>query len=184
MDTPVTRIRLIASYLFMIASAGSVIILGQQDTDDADSTGFTSRAYIAIIDAEANSDAYDTGSGTDDPDPDPQPPPVEKPKDTLFAAKRRENATRTAATNAAGSWQLNIASYTKPGVANDMVERLRAAGFNAAHQTIERDNQQFWRVYITGFPSRQNATDQAPKIAARLGLTDYWISKTNGARLD
>ena len=184
MDTPVTRIRLIASYLFMIASAGSVIILGQQDTDDADSTGFTSRAYIAIIDAEANSDAYDTGSGTDDPDPDPQPPPVEKPKDTLFAAKRRENATRTAATNAAGNWQLNIASYTKPGVANDMVERLRAAGFNAAHQTIERDNQQFWRVYITGFPSRQNATDQAPKIAARLGLTDYWISKTNGARLD
>jgi cell division septation protein DedD len=60
-----------------------------------------------------------------------------------------------------------------------MVDRIRAAGFDAALKHVDHNGQEFWRVYVRGFPSRQAATVQAAKIAARLGLKDYWISKSS-----
>ena len=74
---------------------------------------------------------------------------------------------------------VNLASHTAPGIANEMVDRIRAAGFDAANQRVDHDGQTFWRVYVRGFPSRQAAALQAAKIAARLGLKDYWISKAS-----
>ncbi len=179
METPAPRLRIIASYLFMVAIVASVIVLSQLDTVEEDSLGYIMDSDIDTIDAEADTGKYDALPVSDDSDPDPQPPPVEKPKDTLFAASNAIDAARPAATNARGNWHVNLASHTAPDIANEMVDRIRAAGFDAAHQRVDHNGRQFWRVYVRGFPSRQAATVQAANIAARLGLKDYWISKAS-----
>ena len=168
METPATRLRIIASYLFMAAVVASVIVLGRLDRAEEDSPGYVMGSDIGAIDAEAASEEYGALPDSDDSNPAPQPPPVEKPKDT-----------RVAAAPARDNWHVNLASHTAPGIANALVDRIRAAGFDAALQRVNHNGRQYWRVYVRGFPSRQAAMRQAENIAARLGLKDYWISKTS-----
>ncbi|MGB5473436.1 MAG: SPOR domain-containing protein [Gammaproteobacteria bacterium] len=179
MATPAQRPRIIASYLLMVAIVASVIVQSRHHTAEEGSPGYTMDSDIVTIDVEADSGIYETLPESDDSDPDPQPPPVEKPKDTLFAASNAIDAARPAATKARVNWHVNLASHTAPDIANEMVERIRAAGFDAAHQRVDHNGRQFWRVYVRGFPSRQAATVQAANIATRLGLKDYWISKAS-----
>lgn len=179
MVTPAPPLRIIASYLFMVAIAASVIVLSQLDTVEEDSLGYVMVSDIDTIDAEADTREYESLPASDDSDPDPQPPPVEKPKDTLFAASSAIDAARPAAMEVRGNWHVNLASHTAPGSANEMVDRIRAAGFDPANQRVDHNGRSFWRVYARGFPSRQAATLQAAKIAAKHGLKDYWISKAS-----
>ena len=179
METPAPRLRIIASYLLMVAIVASVIVQSQHHTAEEDSHGYIIDSDIVTIDVEADSGIYEALPESDDSAPDPQPPPVEKPKDTLFAASNAIDAARPAATKARADWHVNLASHTAPDIANEMVDRIRAAGFDAAHQRVDHNGRQFWRVYVRGFPSRQAATVQAANIAARLGLKDYWISKAS-----
>jgi len=179
MNTPAPRHRIIASYLFMAAIVASVIVLSQPDTVDEIGPDAVIDSDIDAINAEADAGGYAVLPDSDDSDPAPQPPPVEKPKDTLFAASSTIDAARPAATNARDNWHVNLASHTAPGIASEMVDRIRAAGFDAAHQRVDYNGRHFWRVYVRGFPSRQAATVQAAEIAATLGLKEYWISKAS-----
>ena len=179
METPAPRLRIIASYLFMLAIVASVIVQSLHHAAEEDRHGYIMDSDIVTIDVGADSGVYEALPESDESDPDPQPPPVEKPKDTLFASSKAIDAARPAVTNAHANWHINLASHTAPGIANEMVDRIRAAGFDAAQQCVDHSGRQFWRVYIRGFQSRQAATVQAAEIAARLGLKAYWISKAS-----
>lgn len=181
MDSPVPRHRIVASYLFMAAIVAAVIVQSLPGTPGADKPAGLATSTIDTINAEANSMADDTLPDTDDTDPAPQPPPVEKPKDTLFAVTGPHAAPRHAVTQAREDWHVNLASHTTPRIANEWVERIRAAGFDAAHQRVVHNGRQYWRVYVRGFTTMHAATAEAEKITGRLGLKAYWISKASAS---
>lgn len=75
------------------------------------------------------------------------------------------------------TWYINIAAFSAKDKASMLVEHAREKGINASQKYVTVNGQKFWRVFVRGFLSPDEAKSYAILMKDQLGLKGFWISK-------
>jgi len=75
------------------------------------------------------------------------------------------------------SWSLNIMSLTNKAYASEHLARLTAAGFSAEITEVMIHKTKWFRIFIPGFTTADEANTTATKITRETGYKDTWVSK-------
>ena len=76
-----------------------------------------------------------------------------------------------------GTWSINIASMASRQRADKYVEYILARGINAQLKHVSIKGNQYWRIFVNGFHSLEEAESSAMTIKDRLGLQEVWFSR-------
>jgi hypothetical protein len=76
-----------------------------------------------------------------------------------------------------GDWSINIASYLRDSTAEKMQQRFLDKGVAADLVTANVKGKTYYRLRVTGFESRKDATAYSATIKELLGLEETWITK-------
>ncbi len=107
-----------------------------------------------------------------------RPPSATTAAATVNASLPQPAPAPLAEASLAGSWSLNVASYSQPTAAEQEVARLRAAGYGSARtRPIELGGKTWHRVQIGGFASDGAARSAAQDLKQKLGLQNVWVLK-------
>lgn len=90
--------------------------------------------------------------------------PVEKVKTAPPAEPSKEARGLPAA------WVIQCASFSQPANANKMVERLRAGGYKAYSESLQRGDKTLYRVLVGPALNRERAESLQAEINRRFGL--------------
>ncbi|MGD2137513.1 MAG: SPOR domain-containing protein [Gammaproteobacteria bacterium] len=73
-------------------------------------------------------------------------------------------------------WVINLASSPSKADAERFAARARSRDIETELQPVSVKGRQYWRVQITGFPSREAARAYAATAREKLGLKDVWVT--------
>lgn len=76
-----------------------------------------------------------------------------------------------------GDWSINIASYLRDSTAEKMQQRFLDEGVATDLVTATVRGKTYYRLRVTGFDSREEATAHSTTIKQLLGLDELWITK-------
>lgn len=74
-------------------------------------------------------------------------------------------------------WVINIASSQDKAGADRVAEMARSRDFPTDVQQVTVKGKPFWRVQLTGFSTKEEASATAEIAAQTLGLKNYWLMK-------
>lgn len=165
------------SYLFILIITGVLSTMdGAGMTVARNSTHIGENAIediIEIINAEAKLPIY----SVQDEKSNATIITVERPQapaTSHSAAAEEPPATRS---DDKDTWYINIAAFSARDKASMLVEHARAKGIDAAQKYVTVNGQKFWRVFVRGFLSPDDAKSYAILMEDQLGLKGFWISK-------
>jgi cell division septation protein DedD len=81
----------------------------------------------------------------------------------------------TGGTSLEGSWVINLLTLYDKTAANKFTEQARALGVRADTKEETVQGQQVWRIQVSGFPSREEATAYGETSKEKLDLSSVWI---------
>ena len=131
----------------------------------ADDTG--SETPVTSIDAETKAN----GASTNDT---PLPAVSSKAADM----DRQEfvvNEQPAVSMNTEGPWVINLVSSSSQADADRMAEKARSVGIQTQQQQVTVKGKHYWRVQITGFATKEQASAYGDTAIAKLGLNDVWV---------
>ena len=100
---------------------------------------------------------------------------VKKAPPKKKAVKKAASTTRLSATL---PWAINLASFSKLSAAEALVVKLKASGYNAYTTEFVKDGQNWNRVRIGFFKSREDALKSADMLSKRkLVKSKPWVVK-------
>lgn len=108
----------------------------------------------------------------------PQAAPVEAAKPVPTTPKPRVPSAVTeppAVGSGTGPWALSIASFTELEAAQQLMQRMAAAGFAAERVPVTVKGKPWHRVMVLGFDSVAEAKASAAEIEAKLQLRGAWV---------
>ncbi len=84
------------------------------------------------------------------------------------------------------SWVINLVSLYDQAAAERFTGKARAQGIRADTNQVSVKGQQIWRVQISGFSTRNEASAYGDTSKKKLGLNSVWIfkKKTNGMNVE
>jgi len=77
-------------------------------------------------------------------------------------------------------WVINLLTLYDKASANQFVEKARTQGIRADTKQISVEGQPVWRVQVSGFSTRDEASAYGDKSREKLGLSSVWVYKNNG----
>jgi len=99
------------------------------------------------------------------------------PDDLARWAQETEPQAAAGARDIDGGFRVNLASLPDPAAAEDLVNRLAAAGYAANSESASSGGRTVSRVYIDGYASEADAQTSVATLRAAFGLTSPWISR-------
>ncbi len=90
-----------------------------------------------------------------------------------------KTATAASAPEASGNgpWVLNLVSLFDQAAADQFAAKARSAGIPAEQSQAQVKGKQVWRVQVSGFSSREAASDYGDANKNKLGVKNVWIFK-------
>lgn len=88
-----------------------------------------------------------------------------------------EASTKPAPAPKQGNWVINLSSHTKESLAIKELNRLKKLGLDAEVHSARIKNRTWYRIQITGFTSKEEASAQMDDVRKKSGLRDIWIGK-------
>ncbi|GMQ89018.1 MAG: hypothetical protein BMS9Abin09_0463 [Gammaproteobacteria bacterium] len=76
-----------------------------------------------------------------------------------------------------GPWVINLVSLYDEAAANQFTEKARAQGIRADTNQVSVKGQQVWRVQVSGFSTRDEASAYGDTSREKLGLNRVWVFK-------
>jgi hypothetical protein len=76
-----------------------------------------------------------------------------------------------------GPWVINLVSLDDETAANRFREKALALGVRADTDPVSVNGKQVWRIQVSGFPTREEASAYGDKHKQKLGLNSVWIFK-------
>lgn len=95
----------------------------------------------------------------------------------LLQADTRDISENKKSVSSGGDWSINIASYLRNSTAEKMRRRFLDKGVATVLVTATVKGKTYYRLRVTGFESRKDATAHSATIKELLGLEDVWITK-------
>lgn len=80
-------------------------------------------------------------------------------------------------TNPGGPWVINLLSLHNKTEANQFTEKARAQGIRADTIEVKVKGRQVWRVLVSGFATRDEASAYGDSSKEKLGLNNVWVFK-------
>jgi len=74
-------------------------------------------------------------------------------------------------------WVINLVSLYDKAAANRFTEKARAQGIRADTNQVSVKGQQVWRVQVSGFSTRDEASAYGDTSREKLGLNSVWVFK-------
>jgi len=100
--------------------------------------------------------------------------PINKPDSN---ARKQSAAHTDSAPTRSGDWIINLESFNTSDDANAYAARLTQRDIHADIMAVQIKGKAWYRVRLTGFPSRQEAETQRLILVKKLKLNSAWISK-------
>lgn len=179
-DTP-SRTEILLSYLLIFAAVGLVTSTGATTAGDqqqpAGTGQLTTTEFVAMVNAEAAAPGYTAatppagtmplaaGGAAAPATAQPIPPAAAPPEPAMQKS--------------ADTWHLNLSSFTSQAEADRFVRLALARGIGTSREYVSVNGKNYWRVFIDGFASEQEAASRAAAIRDSLGLRDVWIRKAS-----
>jgi len=88
-----------------------------------------------------------------------------------------KTSQKSPAQTKAGGWVINLSSHTKESLATKELNRLKRLGLDAEMHSAMIKNRTWYRIQITGFASKEEASAQLNDVRQKSGLRDIWIGK-------
>ena len=79
--------------------------------------------------------------------------------------------------NQAGTWAVNLASFSTRQQAENFMTNVGMKGFGASLQQVTVKGKEYWRVQIAGLATREEAKSQGSVIKQRLELKEVWVTR-------
>ena len=76
-----------------------------------------------------------------------------------------------------GPWVINLVSLYDQAAADRFTEKAHAQGIRADTRQVSVNGQQVWRIQVSGFSTRDEASAYSNESRAKLGLNNVWIFK-------
>jgi cell division septation protein DedD len=76
-----------------------------------------------------------------------------------------------------GPWVVNLVSVYDKAAANRFAEKARTRGIHAEPHQVDVKGKQTWRVQVSGFTTRDEASAYGDMSKQKLGLNSVWIFK-------
>ncbi|MGB5260202.1 MAG: SPOR domain-containing protein [Gammaproteobacteria bacterium] len=74
-------------------------------------------------------------------------------------------------------WVIYLASYRREDEAVQFIAKAQSRGVSAKTYAVTVRGNEYWRVYVPGFATANQAKTNASQIKEKLALDDYWIAK-------
>ena len=81
------------------------------------------------------------------------------------------------ASPARGPWVIYLTSLRREEEAVKFIANVQSRGVSAKTNAVTVRGDKYWRVYVPGFATVNQARTNASEIKEKLGLDDYWIAK-------
>jgi len=78
---------------------------------------------------------------------------------------------------ARGPWVIYLTSLRREQDAVKFIAKVQSRGVSAKTDAVTVKGDKYWRVYVPGFTSVDQARTNATVIKEKLGLDDYWVAK-------
>ncbi len=76
-----------------------------------------------------------------------------------------------------GPWVIYLSSLRREDDAMEFIAEVQSQGVSAKTYAVTVRGDKYWRVYVPGFATANQAKANAIQIKNKLGLDDYWIAK-------
>ena len=76
-----------------------------------------------------------------------------------------------------GPWVINLVSLYDQAAADRFTKKAHAQGIRADTRQVSVNGQQVWRIQVSGFSTRDEASAYSNESRAKLGLNNVWIFK-------
>jgi cell division septation protein DedD len=140
---------------------------------DTLATSFAALETRVMQDAD-QATATATASTADTSSSDPQPATNE----TAAEAPAKQTAqTQTQNFGDDGPWVINLVSLYDQAAAVRFTQKAHAQGIRADTRQVSVNGQQVWRIQVSGFSTRDEASAYSNESKAKLGLNNVWIFK-------
>ncbi len=97
--------------------------------------------------------------------------------DLAVWAQETEPQPEAGVVSGEGLFVLNLASFSDEAAAAGLTERLAAAGYAAKVERVTVNDQDWWRVVLSGYDSVADAAHVSEALRDSFGLLSPWISK-------
>ena len=102
----------------------------------------------------------------------PEPAVFKKP-----VTRKPATVSAPKASSGDGPWKINLISSPAQADAMRFAQRAKDRGVSTKLQEVTVKGTPYWRVQVTGFASREEATAYSEIVKDKLGLNDTWIMK-------
>ena len=120
------------------------------------------------------STATATASTADTLSSEPQPANNETAAE---ASAKQVAQTQTQSIVHDGPWVVNLVSLYDQAAADRFTEKAHAQGIRADTSQVSVNGQQVWRIQVSGFSTRDEASAYSNESKSKLGLNNVWIFK-------
>ena len=76
-----------------------------------------------------------------------------------------------------GPWVIYLTSLRHEEDAEKFIAKIKSRGVSAKTDAVTVKGDRYWRVYVPGFATVNQARTNATVIKEKLGLDDYWVAK-------
>ncbi len=76
-----------------------------------------------------------------------------------------------------GPWKVNLVSGTSEAAIRRESERLQKLGVAVSYTSLQINGKTWYRIYIPGFASKQDAQKEAEALKKKLHMDDIWVGK-------
>ncbi len=104
-------------------------------------------------------------------------PANDKTADETLAKTTATERSQAQSTGNDGPWVINLVSLYDQAAANRFMEKARAKDIRTDSNPVSVNGKTVWRVQVSGFPSRDEASAYGDTSKEKLGLNSVWIFK-------
>jgi len=112
-----------------------------------------------------------------------------KPEKTTLVSSNHKTKTRPKPTPSTpiskkpkGNWFVNLATRSDESAADSELKKIRQSGMMAEKHGVQMHGNKYWRLSVSGFPSREAAHAFIRNVAARHGFPDAWVYQMSSRR--
>lgn len=106
-----------------------------------------------------------------------QPQPVDDEKTSTGTLAKTPATEQPQSISDDGPWVINLVSLYNQPAADQFTEKVRAQGIRADNNRVSVKGRDVWRVQVSGFSSRDEASAYGDMNKEKLGLDSIWIFK-------
>jgi len=171
--------------ILMAIIAGSIWIFNYPASQQSASSGQAGKAVRQVIIKKATgavkyipTDKSDSSVNRQSPAQATDPAATSRRSSTQPGASHNKVKPIPSTSTQSSNWIINLESFNAQNDANAYTAKLRRHDIHADVMAIQIKGKAWYRVRLTGFPSKREAEKQRLILVKKLSLNSAWISKS------